>query len=54
MGALPQREADLVPLWLALQRAAPGAPRAVARAELAAALESRRVRAARLVLGWWV
>ena len=56
MGALPQREADLVPLWLALQRAAPGAPRAAARAELAAALDARRVRTAHCVgvqgAGW--
>ncbi|KAK9843400.1 hypothetical protein WJX81_000515 [Elliptochloris bilobata] len=42
MGALPQREADLLPLWLAVQRAAPGAPRAAARAELAAVLDTRR------------
>ena len=49
MGAMPQREADLVPLWLAVQRAAPGAPRVAARAELAAALDARRVRAARSV-----
>ncbi len=46
MGALPQREADLLPLWLGVQRAAPGAARAAARAELAAALDARRVRAA--------
>ncbi len=46
MGALPQREADLLPLWLGVQRAAPGAARAAARAELAAALDTRRVRAA--------
>lgn len=43
LGALPQREADLLPLWLAVQRAPPGAARAAARAELAGALDARRV-----------
>jgi len=43
-GALPQREADLLPLRLGVQRAAPGAARVAARAELAAALDARRVR----------